>query len=80
MRTPEQTVSELLDLASRHFGRPRDALDPDADMFETLGIDSMAALELLTKLENHFGVELPDYELAGVSSFRVLAERIHVRL
>ena len=80
MRTPDQTASELLDLAAAHFGRPRASLDLDADMFETLGIDSLAALELLTKLENHFGVELPDYELAGVNSFRGLAERIHVRL
>ena len=80
MRTPEQTTSELLDLAATHFDKPRDSLAPDADLFETLGIDSMQALELLTRLENHFGVELPDYELQGVSDFATLAERIHARL
>jgi acyl carrier protein len=40
----------------------------------------MQALELLTKLENHFAVELPDYELQGVSDFETLAARIHARL
>jgi acyl carrier protein len=37
-------------------------------------------LELLTRLENHFSVELPDYEVQGVSDFRTLAERIEARL
>ena len=34
----------------------------------------------LTRLEQHFSVELPDYELQGVSDFRTLAERIQARL
>ena len=80
MATLDETVRELLDLAAAHFEADRAALAPDDDMFEKLGIDSMAALDLLTKLETHFSVELPDYELQGVSSFRSLAERIHARL
>jgi len=35
---------------------------------------------LLTRLENHFNVELPDYEMQGVSDFNTLAERIQARL
>ncbi|MHC4136306.1 MAG: acyl carrier protein [Planctomycetota bacterium] len=80
MRTPEQTTAELLDLAAAHFRVERETLSPKGDMFESLGIDSMQALELLTKLENHFRVELPDYELQGVSDFETLAARIHARL
>jgi acyl carrier protein len=40
----------------------------------------LQALELLTRLENHFGVELPDYEVQGVSDFHTLATRILARL
>jgi acyl carrier protein len=40
----------------------------------------LQTLDLLTKLENHFHVELPDYELQGVSDFRTLAEKIQARL
>ena len=80
MRTPEQTTAELLDLAAAHFEVERATLGPKDDMFESLGIDSMQALELLTKLENHFRIELPDYELQGVSDFETLAARIHARL
>lgn len=80
MRTPEQTVEEILNLAASHFKVPREKLAPDDDLFTTLRIDSLQALDLLSRLENHFGVELPDYELQGVSDFRTLANRIQSRL
>ena len=80
MRTTEQTLEEILNLAAAHFKVPRAGLSPDDDFFKKLGINSLQALDLLTRLEHHFGVELPDYELQGVSDFRTLAERIQARL
>ncbi|HEU5335559.1 MAG TPA: acyl carrier protein [Terriglobales bacterium] len=80
MGTSDQTLEEILTLAATHFKVPREKLAPDDDFFQKLGIDSLQALELLTRLENHFHIELPDYELQGVSDFRTLAERIQARL
>ena len=80
MNIPENTLDEILNLAAAHFQVPREKLAPDDDFFKTLGIDSLQTLDLLTKLENHFRVELPDYEMQGVSDFRTLAERIQSRL
>ena len=69
-----------MNLAAAHFKVQREKLRADEDFFKALGIDSLQTLDLLTKLENHFHVELPDYELQGVSDFRTLAERIQARL
>ncbi|HWF92963.1 MAG TPA: acyl carrier protein [Terriglobales bacterium] len=80
MPTAEYTLEEILNLAAIHFKVPRAKLTPDDDFFKTLKIDSLQALDLLTKLEHHFHVELPDYELQGVSDFRTLANRIQARL
>jgi acyl carrier protein len=80
MPTTDQTLDEVLSLAAAHFKVARDKLAPDDDFFKTLGIDSLQALDLLTRLENHFRIELPDYELQGVSDFRTLASRIQARL
>ena len=80
MRSPQQTLEEILDLASQHFKVPRANLAADDDFFEKLKIDSLQALELLSRLEHHFGVEIPDYELQGVSDFRTLASTIQQRL
>ena len=80
MRTIEQTTDEILDLAAAHFKVPRAGLRASDDFYKKLGIDSLQALELLTRLENHFSVEIPDYEVQGVSDFRTLASRIQARL
>ena len=76
----DQTLTEILNLAATHFKVPREKLSPDNDFFKALGIDSLQTLDLLTKLENHFHVELPDYELQGVTDFRTLAGKIQARL
>jgi len=80
MQTPKDTLNEILALAAAHFNVPREELSPDQDFFRTLGINSLQVLDLLTRLENHFHIELPDYELQGVSDFRTLASRIQSRL
>ncbi len=80
MQTLDQTLDDILTLAARHVKVPKEQLAPDDDFFKKLGIDSLQALEMLTRLENHFHVELPDYEMQGVTDFRTLAERIQARL
>lgn len=80
MHTQEKTLDEVLDLTAAQFKIPRETLAPDDDFFKKLGIDSLQALSLLTRLEQHFNIELPDYEMQGVSDFRTLAEKIQSRL
>ena len=80
MPTLQNTIDEVLRLASEHFRVPLDKLSPDDDFFKKLGINSLQALDLLTRIEQHFHIELPDYEIQGVSDFRTLAERIQSRL
>ena len=80
MNTLQTTTDEVLRLASEHFKIPLDKLNPDDDFFTKLVINSLQALDLLTRIEQHFRIELPDYELQGVSDFRTLAERIQSRL
>lgn len=80
MATLDQTTAEILQLAAKHFNVPAGELRPEDDFFKKLGINSLQALDLLTRLEQHFRIELPDYELQGVSDFRTLAERVYARL
>jgi acyl carrier protein len=80
MTTLQTTTEQILQLAAQHFKVPREKLSAEDDFFKKLGINSLQALDLLTRLEQHFNIELPDYELQGVSDFRTLAERIQSRL
>lgn len=73
-------MEQILTLAAAQFKVPRESLSPNDDFFKKLGIDSLQALSLLTRLEQHFNIELPDYEMQGVSDFKTLAERVQSRL
>ncbi len=80
MPSQEETLKQILKLASERFEISVSQLNSDDDFFEKLGINSLQALDLLTQLENHFSIELPDYELQGVTDFQTLAERVNSRL
>lgn len=80
MRTLEQTTQEILELAAKQFKTAPGSLKAEDDFYKKLGIDSLQALEMLSRLENHFHIELPDYEVQGVSDFKTLAERVQSRL
>ena len=72
----DDVLSRLSTLATERFGDPAAALGPDDDLFDTLGIDSLQALDLLTDIEESFDVEIPDYEIQGVTTLAGLAEVI----
>lgn len=73
------TTSRLISLAAKKFKASSDSLKPEDDFFDSLGIDSVQALELLSDLEIEFDVEVPDYELQGVKTFAALAQVIDDR-
>lgn len=74
------TLTQLFELAARRFKRDASTLTADGDVFASLSIDSMQVLELLSELEQHFDVEIPDYELRDVRTFGELAGCIERRL
>lgn len=73
-------VPRLISLAAGRFKVDPAKLGADDDVFESLGIDSMQVLELLSELELELDVEIPDYELRGVKTFGQLAAVIERRL
>ncbi|MFK7992340.1 MAG: acyl carrier protein [Sandaracinaceae bacterium] len=76
----DRVLDKLMTLAASRFDRDRDALKPEDDLFDTLEIDSMQALSLLSALEETFSVEIPDYEVQDVRTFAELADVVATRL
>ncbi len=72
--------NDLLTLAAKRFEVDANALAVEDDFFDKLGINSYQAMDLLPEIEDRYDIEVPDYELQGVSSFKVLAEVIARRL
>lgn len=77
--TMATTVEQLIAFAAKRFKKDATVLSAEGDVFESLGIDSVQVLSLLSELETHFDVEVPDYELREVRTFKQLAEAIERR-
>lgn len=80
MTTSRKVLEQLFALAAERFSRNIDELSADDDLFDTLEIDSMQALSLLSALEEKFSVEIPDYEVQDVRTFAELADVVASRL
>lgn len=73
-------IDQLLALTAAKFKIDKDLLHADDDIFSKLNINSLQVVDLLTDIESHFDVEIPDYELKNVTNFRQLADKIQMRL
>lgn len=76
----QPVLPRLQQLAIGRFGPHAEALAPDDDLFEKLGIDSLQAMDLLTDIEAAFDVEIPDHEVQGMNTLQALAELLEARI
>ncbi len=51
-------------------------LDHAADLFESLGLDSMDHLSVMTEIAERTGIEIPEREYGQLRSLDALAQRI----
>ena len=62
--TMTQTENEVRALLAKATGQDVGELCSDADLAETLGLDSLDRLTFAADLEDHFDVYFPDEQLA----------------
>jgi len=60
-----QTLDRIKDLAVKEFLLDPAKIDPDAPL-ANLGVDSLALIEFMFKIEEEFGVNVSDDELRNV--------------
>lgn len=72
----ERTVRDAIKQA---VGPAKANVGLDEDIFETLGVDSVKILELLSVVEARFNIEIADYEMTDIRTLRELIELIRSR-
>lgn len=55
-------------------------IEPDHHLRDDLGLDSMAVIELLYKIEETFDLQIPDQDLVGLSTVGAVAQYVERRL
>ena len=67
--TVERITTELRTLISEIIEVPEDQIKEDVP-FETLGVDSLIALEIIASVEKKYRIHIPEEQLEQVKSFR----------
>jgi len=64
----EEVVITMKDVLSSELGVDADKVTADARFKEDLDADSLDLVEVVLALEEKFGIEIPDDEIAGVKT------------
>jgi len=78
MATPVGTLEIIRKTIASELGIPPAQVDPSRSI-EQLGIDSLAAIEILFKLEDALLISIPQ-DLAAMATVRELARRLDERV
>jgi acyl carrier protein len=55
-------------------------IEPDANLKDTLGLDSLDYVDLVVSIESNFGVKLVEVDFVGISSFQTFYDLIENKL
>lgn len=64
--TDDQIFKEIKTLVSKVIKIPEEKIDPNANLFTDLGVDSLLGVEIFAALDKKYGVDVPEEKLRGV--------------
>ena len=70
MMNKEEIIERMIDFMVDEFEVDADDIQPDANLKDTLGLDSLDYVDLVVSIESNFGVKLVEADFAEVASFQ----------
>ena len=78
--TKEEIVEKMIQFMSDEFEVDEDAIQPDSNLKNTLGLDSLDYVDLVVSIESNFGVKLVEADFVGIDSFQSFFDLIENKL
>ena len=73
-------TSKIVVALADYLKRDPKTIHSDHHLRDDLGLDSMAVIELLYKIEETFDIQIPDQDLVGLSTVGGVADYVRTRL
>ncbi len=73
-------VENIIQALADYLKRDAASINPSHQLRDDLGLDSMAVIELLYKIEETFNLQIPDQDLPGLTSVGAVAAYVERRL
>ena len=59
---------EIKTLVAKVIKVPEDKIDPNANLFTQLGVDSLLGVEIFAALDKKYGIDVPEDRLRGIGT------------
>jgi acyl carrier protein len=76
----EEIIDKINGFLIDEFEVDGDAIQPDANLKDTLGLDSLDYVDLVVSIESNFGVKLVEVDFIGINSFQSFYDLIENKL
>lgn len=75
-----QLIEKANEVLAEEFEIEVTDITPDADIKETLQLDSLSLVDMVALIEQTFGVKIKSQEVVNIKTFESLYDFIHERL
>lgn len=79
----ENIEKEIAEIVSRVIKVPADKIDPNADLFKDLGVDSLLGVEIFASLDKRFNIDIPENKLEKIRTLNdmiaIAKERLNAK-
>jgi acyl carrier protein len=79
----ENIEKEVAEIVSRVIKVPADKIDPNADLFKDLGVDSLLGVEIFASLDKRFNIDIPENKLEKIRTLNdmisIAKERLNAK-
>ena len=76
----EEIIEKINDFLVEEFEVAPDDIQPEANLKDTLGLDSLDYVDLVVSIESNFGVKLVEVDFIGIASFQSFYDLIENKL
>jgi acyl carrier protein len=76
----EEIIDKINGFLIDEFEVDGDAIQPDANLKDTVGLDSLDYVDLVVSMESNFGVKLVQVDFIGINSFQNFYDLIEDKL
>ena len=75
-----QIIEKINEFMIDEFEVDADDIEADANLKDTLGLDSLDYVDLVVSIESNFGIKLVEGDFVGISSFQTFYNLIDNKL
>lgn len=75
-----EMIAKVNEVLAEEFEKEVEELTPDANIKETLELDSLSLVDMVALIDNEFGVKIANSELVKIQTFQALYDYLEAHM